>query len=367
MHTQVIERFKDPKIAKRLLENINLTTRRVSLMEVCGTHTVQIFKTGVRSGINKNIRLLSGPGCPVCVTSAKDMDKAIAIASSKDVVFCCFGDMIKVPGTNGSLDLARGRHNANLKIMYSPTESLELAKKYPHKKIVLFGVGFETTIPAFAAVLARAKQQNIKNLFIFPVFKLIPPAIRALLESKEVNIDGFILPGHVSTIIGQGQYDFIAKEFKKPAVITGFEVVDILEGIILILDMINDNDPQIKIEYGRSVAPSGNKLARDMIFSVFEKTAAEWRGLGQIPQSGLKLRKEYRDFDVDRVLDIKLKPVKEDANCICGSVIKGVKQPLDCKLYAKKCNPEHPVGPCMVSSEGTCAAFYRYGEQNGSR
>ncbi|MBL7130543.1 MAG: hydrogenase formation protein HypD [Candidatus Omnitrophica bacterium] len=364
--TQVIEQFKDSKIARRLLDRINRSKQKVSLMEVCGTHTVQIFKTGVRAGINSNIKLLSGPGCPVCVTSVGDVDKAIAIASSKDVILCCFGDMIKVPGTSESLDLAKGKSGANVKIMYSPIEALGLAKQFPNKKIVLFGVGFETTIPAFASVLVRAKQQNIKNLFIFPVFKLIPPAISVLLESKFINIDGFILPGHVSTIIGQKQYQFIAEEFGKPAVITGFEVVDILEGILFLLEMIERKQPDIRIEYGRSVSPQGNTLAMQTIFNVFEKADVEWRGLGTIKQSGLKLNHKFSEFDVDRVLEIKIKLSKENPKCICGNVIKGINQPLDCKLYAKECSPEHPVGPCMVSSEGTCSAFYKYGEQHDS-
>ncbi|MFC1645859.1 hydrogenase formation protein HypD [Candidatus Omnitrophota bacterium] len=363
MHTQVIEKFKDSKIAKRLLDRINFTKQSVALMEVCGTHTVQIFKTGVRSGINSNIRLISGPGCPVCVTSVADIDKAIAIASTKDVILCCFGDMVNVPGSSSSLESAKGKFGAKVKIMYSPIEALELAKQFPNKRIVLFGVGFETTIPAFASVLVRAKQQGISNLFIYPVFKLIPPAMRVLLESKQINIDGFILPGHVSVIIGGGQYEFIAKEFGKPAVITGFEVVDILEGILFLLEMIEKRQASIKIAYGRSVSPQGNILAMQTIFSVFEKDDVEWRGLGIIKKSGLKLKNEFKEFDVDSVIKIKLKPSKENPKCICGNVIKGINQPLDCKLFAKKCSPEHPVGPCMVSTEGTCAAYYKYGDK----
>ena len=282
------------------------------------------------------------------------------------MILCCFGDMIKVPGTTGSLESAKGKLGANVKIMYSPMEALELAGKSPDKKIVMFGVGFETTIPAFAAVLNRAKQQNINNLFILPVFKLIPPAIKALLNSQEINIDGFILPGHVSTVIGQRQYEFIAKDFRMPAVITGFEVVDILEGIQLLLEMVKNNKPQIKIEYERSVVAEGNKIAQRIIFDVFEKDDVEWRGLGTIKQSGLKLRKEFKEFDVDNVIKVKLKPSKENPQCICGNVIKGLSQPLDCKLFARKCTPEKPVGPCMVSTEGTCAAYYKYGEQHDS-
>jgi hydrogenase expression/formation protein HypD len=357
---KIIEKFKDAKIAKKLLKKINSFTKKASLMEVCGTHTVQIFKTGIRSGLNKNIKLLSGPGCPVCVTTPQDIDKAIAIAGCKDVILCCFGDMVRVPGSEMSLDSARAKSSAKVKIMYSPIEALQLAKEMPDKKIVMFGVGFETTIPAFASVLIRARKQNINNLYLYPVFKLVPPALRALLESKEVNIDGFILPGHVSAIIGEKDYRFIAGEFNKPAVIAGFEPVDILKGISMLLAMIRKEEPKIKIEYSRSVKSEGNKLAREIIYKVFEETDVQWRGVGKIKKSGLKLKKEFSKFCVDNILKIKLKTPKENPACICSGVIMGIKEPLDCKLYAKKCTPENPVGPCMVSGEGTCAAYYKY-------
>ncbi|MFC1709793.1 hydrogenase formation protein HypD [Candidatus Omnitrophota bacterium] len=366
MHTQIIEKFKDSEVAKRLLEIINSTKENISLMEVCGTHTVQIFKTGVKSALNKNIKLLSGPGCPVCVTAVQDVDKAIAIASCKDAILCCFGDMVKVPGSRESLDSARGKLGANIKVMYSPMEALELAKRSPNKKIVLFGVGFETTIPAFASVLVRAKQESINNLFIHPVFKLIPPALRALLESKYIKVDGFILPGHVSAILGRAPYEFMVDEFNKPAVITGFELVDILEGILLLVEMIKKRKSDVLIEYSRSVLPSGNKIARETIFKVFEEADASWRGLGTIKNSGLALRKEFKKFNVDGVLDIETIESRENPKCICGNIIKGINEPLSCKLFAKGCSPEHPVGPCMVSSEGTCAAYYKYGDQHGS-
>lgn len=363
MPIQILKQFRNSNIAKQLVRKINNYKNEICLMEVCGTHTVQIFKTGVKAALNKNIRLISGPGCPVCVTSVQDIDKAVAIASSKDVILCCFGDMVKVPGSKESLNSARGKLNANIKVMYSPIEAIDLAKQFPNKKIVLFGVGFETTIPAFASVLIRAKQGNIGNLFIFPVFKLVPPALRALLESEYINIDGFILPGHVSTILGQDQYLFVCEEFNKPAVITGFELVDLLEGIFLLIEMINKKQADIKIEYSRSVKPEGNKLALEKIYEVFEKDDVQWRGLGKIKQSGLKLRDKFSQFDIDNILDIKATHSKENPKCICGDVIKGLKSPLDCSIYATACTPAHPIGPCMVSSEGTCAAYFRYGER----
>lgn len=359
----ILNSFGDSSVAKRLFDVIKEKEGSFCFMEVCGTHTVQIFKTGIRDGLKDGIRLISGPGCPVCVTSAYDIDKAIAIAKSKDVVMCCFGDMIKVPGSRESLDLAKANDGAPVKIMYSPLEALELAVKNPRKKVVLFGVGFETTIPAFASVLIRAKKQKVRNLFIFPVFKLIPPALRALLESSDITIDGFILPGHVSTIIGEKRYRFIADEFGKPAVITGFEVVDLLEGILLLIDMARKNRPAVKTEYSRSVNREGNVAAQKIIATVFREATVEWRGLGSIKKSGLKLNKAFQDFDVDRAVEVRLSAAKDNPACLCGNVIKGTNSPQDCSLFAKQCTPEHPVGPCMVSVEGTCSAYYNYGQK----
>jgi len=340
-----------------LLERLASIKDIYNFMEVCGTHTVQIFKTGVRDALPKNIRMLSGPGCPVCVTTTEDIDKAIAIAKSKEVVLFCFGDMIKVPGSRESLESVR----SHTKLMYSPLEALDFAKNNPSKKVVLFGVGFETTIPAFAATLIRAKKEKIKNLFIFPVFKLVPPALTVILSSKNKNIDGFILPGHVSTIIGQDAYSFIAKKFKIPAVIAGFEAVDILEALLLLCEMLKTKKPQIKLEYSRVVRSKGNKLALNMIDTVFKKSNVCWREIGMIPRSGLSLSSAFESFDVNTVLKIKIKKVEENKRCLCGSVLMGVVTPLECRFFGKKCTPRSPIGPCMVSSEGTCAAYYKYG------
>ena len=354
---EILEKFKDLKTAQILLERLASIKDNYNFMEVCGTHTVQIFKTGVRDALPRNIRMLSGPGCPVCVTTTEDIDKAIAITKNNDVILFCFGDMIKVPGSRESLSDVR----SHTKLMYSPLEALDFAKNNPCKKVVLFGVGFETTIPAFAATLIRAKKEKIKNLFIFPVFKLVPPALQAILTSKNMNIDGFILPGHVSTIIGQEAYSFVAKKFKIPAVITGFEAVDILEALLLLCEMLKTHKPQIKLEYSRVVPPKGNKLALDMIDSVFKKSDVRWREIGVIPKSGLSLSSAFKSFDVNTVLNIKIKKVTENKGCLCGSVLMGVATPLECKFFGRKCTPGTPIGPCMVSSEGTCAAYYKYG------
>lgn len=352
--------FKSSALAKKLLATINRTKDTLCFMEVCGTHTVQIFKTGIKSGLAQNIQLISGPGCPVCVTSVSDIDRAIAIAKTKDVIMCCFGDMINVPGSRESLSSIRGSYGAQIRIIYSPLEALALASKNPAKKIVLLGVGFETTVPAFAAALIRAKKQRIKNIFIFPVFKLIPPALRSLLESPALNIDGFILPGHVSAIIGEKKYCFIAREFHKPAVITGFEVVDLLQGILLLVTMLKEKRPAIRNEYSRSVSPQGNVCAQKTIDAVFQKADVEWRGIGFIKKSGLKLNREFSDFDYVNAISIDSGPSRENPHCLCGNVIKGVNEPKDCLLFAKQCRPEHPIGPCMVSIEGTCSTHYRY-------
>lgn len=356
----VLEQFKSASVAKRLLKLIDRTSGSFCFMEVCGTHTVQLFKTGVRSHLAKRIRLISGPGCPVCVTAQADIDKAIAIAKEKDVIFCCFGDMVRVPGSYGNLEAARAQHGAAIKVIYSPLEALDLAKENPGKRIVLFGVGFETTVPAFAAVLLRAKKQGLKNLFIYPVFKLVPPALRALLESSETAIDGFILPGHVSAIIGLSPYRFIAEEFAKPAVVAGFEVVDLLEGILTLISLSKKNAAAVENTYGRSVKQKGNARALKIINAVFEETDARWRGLGVIKKSGLRLKPGFRRFDIREECSVKVRASRENPRCLCGSVLKGTVEPNECLLFGKKCTPEHPIGPCMVSAEGTCAAHYTF-------
>lgn len=359
---QIFDTFKNTALAQSLLAKINTTANELCFMEVCGTHTVELFKTGIKAGLAKNIRLISGPGCPVCVTTTADIDKAIALASQKDIILCCFGDMVRVPGTEMSIESAHTYKDAHFKIIYNPIEALALAQANPSKTIVMFGVGFETTAPAFAAVLTRAKQINIRNLFIFPVFKLIPPALRALLTEGHAAIDGFILPGHVSTIIGVEPYRFIADDFHKPAVITGFEMVDMLEGLLLLIEMIKHNSAHIEIEYKRSVEARGNLTALNMMHKVFKPSDAMWRGLGVISQSGLTLQESFKEFDIDSIVSVAPSKSNEHPDCRCGEILQGKLQPKDCPLYASACTPQHPVGPCMVSSEGTCAASYHYAE-----
>lgn len=362
-YLDLLMEFENPDIARKLLDKISSFREKLAIMEVCGTHTVEIFRTGIRNALPANINLISGPGCPVCVTPTQAMEKAIGLACKKDTFLFCFGDMIRVPGVRNSLESARAEKSANLRLIYSPIEALEFARSEPAKSVVLFGVGFETTIPLFASVIARAKKEGIKNLYLLCAFKLIPPALELLLSSQDNRIDGFLLPGHVSSIIGERAYDDIFKNYRAPGVITGFKPVDILEGILISLEMITRKEPGIRNAYSRFVPQEGNKKARDLIESVFTVTDSEWRGLGKIKSSGLRLKEDFSEFDAEALVDFDIGAIREPQGCLCGEVIKGASKPTDCKLFATACTPLDPIGPCMVSSEGTCAAYYKYGKR----
>jgi hydrogenase expression/formation protein HypD len=348
--------------ATALIQTINRLCedygKSITLMEVCGTHTVAIFKNGIRNALHRHIRLLSGPGCPVCVTPAEDIEKAIQIASHDDVILATFGDMMKTPGKEKTLSHIKAQ-GAAVKAIYSPMETLEIAKQNPNKKVVLFGVGFETTSPLIAATLLTAQQQGIDNLLIYPAFKLIPPALEVLLNDNALAVDGFILPGHVSAMIGLKPYQLI-QDKGKPGVITGFEALDILEGIYLLIRLIIQGQPKIIIQYHRVVKEHGNPVAMSCLYRVFNKVDAKWRGLGTIPFSGLGLNEAYQHKDVRGIIPLDNIAVKEPEGCLCAQMLKGLKSPLDCKLFRVVCTLDRPVGPCMASSEGTCAAFYKY-------
>lgn len=346
------------KMQKKLSDYLKKFNKKVNFMEVCGTHTVAISKSGIRSLLPKNIRLLSGPGCPVCVTPQSDIDSAIEIAKKKNVIFTTFGDMLRVPSNSSSLEkeLSKG---ADIRIVYSPADALETAKTNPSKEVVFMGVGFETTSPLIAATILQAKKEIIKNFSIVSAFKLIPPALKALLSDKSIKIDGFILPGHVSTIIGSKPYEFI----NIPCVISGFEGEEILESIEMLLKQIENGAPKVEIQYKKAVKAEGNPDAVNILYKVFEPCDSVWRGIGMIPDSGLKLREEFKEFDAARKFNIKISKTEEPKGCSCGDILKGKKIPTDCKLFKKACTPINPIGPCMVSSEGACQAYYRY-EQN---
>lgn len=357
-----LDEFQDPKLARGLIGAIEgLVDKEICLMEVCGTHTVAIFKQGIKRLLPDSLRLLSGPGCPVCVTPNRDIDTAVLLSTQKDVVLTTFGDMIKVPGTTGSLEKQRAE-GGDIRVVYSVLDALEIAKKNPSKKVVFLGVGFETTSPSIASTIHLAGQEGIDNFWVYSCHKLIPPAMQALLEAGEAKIDGFICPGHVSTIIGSIPYEFIPLKFGVPCVITGFESLDILQGIYMLLKQIRDGKSLVEIQYRRCVRPEGNQRAISGLYEVFEAADSEWRGIGLIPGSGLRIKEEYSSFDAS--LHFELPPLKvsqEKSGCICGQILRGISTPLDCLLFRKKCTPENPIGPCMVSSEGTCAAYYNYG------
>lgn len=335
--------------------------REIRLMEVCGTHTVAIFRSGIRSILPENVKLLSGPGCPVCVTPHEDIDMAIELSKNRDVILLTFGDMMRVPGTKGSLQTARAE-GSDIRVIYTPMEMIDIASQEPKKTVIFFAVGFETTSPLIAGTLLMAEEKGIDNLFIYSCHKLVPPALRALLKDRNIKIDGFILPGHVSTIIGSGPYNFIRDEYHIPSVISGFEPEDILQSVAVLIENIISGKDELTIQYKRSVRPEGNKKAIEILYRFFEPSDAWWRGIGLIPGSGLRLRDEYRKRDVIDRFGINLNyrnPVPQKG-CRCGEVLKGLIIPPECPLFRKVCTPENPVGACMVSIEGSCSAYYKY-------
>ena len=327
-------------------------------MEVCGTHTMSIFRFGLRQLLPPGIELLSGPGCPVCVTPNGYLDKAIAIAREKSVIITTFGDMLRVPGSRSSLEIEKAG-GCDIRAVYSTTDALEIAGKNPTKEIVFLGVGFETTTPTVAQSIIIAKKSGIKNYSVLSAHKTMPEALGSLAGSG-LNVDGFILPGHVAAITGTGPYRFLAKILKKRCVVSGFEPLDILQSILI---LIKQKNPNVEIQYKRITTPGGNPKARAAIYKVFDKCASVWRGIGNVPDSGLKIKKAYADFDAEVKFSPKVAPPKENRRCRCGDVLKGLIAPTECSLFAKACTPQRPVGACMVSSEGACAAYYKYSQE----
>ena len=354
-----IDEFRDKEIAQGLIQGIRKTTTRpVQLMEVCGTHTVSIFRYGIRDMLPEQIRLLSGPGCPVCVTPNTDIDFAIALSRQEKVIIATFGDMMRVPGSTSSLqnEKAEGR---DIRIINSSLEALRIAEEHPEKKVVFLAIGFETTSPTIAVAILRAREERMKNLFFLNSQKRVPPALATLLQSKELGIDGFILPGHVSTIIGTRPYQFIPRDFARPGVITGFEPLDILQGIWMLARQIAENRASVEIQYRRVVREEGNPVAMEKIYEVFKDGEGHWRGMGSIPDSGYGFREPYREMDA-RNFDVEVEPSKEHPLCLCGEVLQGIRTPPECRLFKVVCHPENPVGPCMVSVEGTCHTYYKF-------
>jgi len=354
-----VDEYRNKEIAQKILRQIkSISEKKINLMEVCGTHTVAIFRNGIRKMLPSNINLISGPGCPVCVTPISYIDEIIALSRKEDFIITTFGDMMRVPGSTSTLEKEK-TDGADIRIVYSTLDALKIAQDNSSKEVVFMGVGFETTSPTIASAVINAQKDEINNFSVLSVAKIIPPATKALLEGKEVNIDGFICPGHVSAIIGSKPYNFITTQYKVPSVICGFEPLDILQSIYMLVKQIEDGRAEVEIQYERVVKPEGNKIALDKIDEVFKLVDSNWRGIGNIPLSGLEIKDKYEQFNA-RKFEVEIEETKEPRGCRCGEVLRGVITPTECPLFREACTPENPQGACMVSTEGTCAAYYKY-------
>lgn len=351
--------FRDRSLAESIVANIRSVLRgRWVLMEFCGTHTVAIFRHGLRSLIPEEITLLSGPGCPVCVTPTLDIDRVLCLCDVPAAVVATYGDLIKVPGS--SMNLARKRaEGARVKVVYSSYDAVDLARRMPDAKVFFAAIGFETTAPATAAAVLRAADLGLSNFFVLSLHKLTPPVVPALLEHG-TRVQGFICPGHVSAIIGARPFEPVASKYGKPCVVSGFEPGDVLQSVLMLVAQLEEGRSQVEVEYTRGVPYDGNAAALALMDRVFETVESDWRGLGVVPGTGLKLRKEYAPFDAAAFLPGGLAAMPDPAGCRCADVLRGEVTPPECPLFRKRCTPENPVGPCMVSSEGTCAAYYLY-------
>jgi hydrogenase expression/formation protein HypD len=355
-----IEEYRDSGLARQLSERIRRTSRRdIRLMEVCGTHTVSIFRCGIRSVLPATVSLLSGPGCPVCVTDQAEIDAFIELARQKDVIVATFGDLMRVPGSTSSLQRERAE-GRDIRVVYSTVDALTIARSHPDRQVVFLGVGFETTAPTIAAAILSAAEAELENFSVISAHKTVPPALEALMTLDDVRIDGFILPGHVSVIIGLNAYRPFFERHRIPCVITGFEPADILQAVATMVDQIEAGKPRLENAYPRAVTDQGNQKAQQMLAQVFEPVDACWRGIGLIPASGMGIRTAYAAYDAGRRFALKMPEANPPRGCACGDILTGKKTPPECALYKKVCTPMDPVGPCMVSSEGTCAAYYRY-------
>ena len=356
--------FRDPELARGQLAEIKRIVAghddTMTLMEVCGTHTMAIYQHGIRALLPEQIRLISGPGCPVCVTPVGYVDRAVALARRPDTVMTTFGDMIRVPGSSSSL-IREQATGADVRIVYSPLDAVSIAEKNPEKEIVFLGVGFETTTPTIAGAVLTAEQKGLKNFSVLTSHKTMPAPMEALIADPELQVDGYICPAHVSAIIGSEAYRPLVEQYRVPAVITGFEPLDVLQGVAMLARQIVAGRAEVETQYRRVVKPEGNVKAREILYRVFQPCDARWRGIGDISGSGLELRPEYAKFNAALKLPVAVEEPREHAGCLCGDILKGKVRPTDCKLFRTVCTPEDPVGACMVSSEGTCAAEYKYG------
>ena len=355
-----IDEYRDRETVQALAREIRkVSTRPVKLMEVCGGHTMSIQKFGLPALLPETVELISGPGCPVCVTSRSYIDKAIAFAHQKNVIIATYGDLIRVPGSASSLEKERAA-GAEVRVVYSVMDALRIARENPKKKIVFLGIGFETTAPGSAVAVLQAHKEKLDNFFLYSAHKVMPPAMAALID-EGVKINGYIGPGHVSTITGKGIYEDIPAKFGLGVVISGFEPVDLMQSVLMLVKQIEAGKPRVEIQYKRVVKPEGNLKAQKMLEEVFEPGDDWWRGLGVLKHSGLKIREKYAAFDAEKNISAEgMVPLREPKGCICGEVLKGLKKPKDCRLFGNVCTPRDPVGSCMVSSEGACQAYYLY-------
>lgn len=369
-----MKELRDPRAIRKLLGDIATRARRLPapprFMEVCGTHTMSLFRHGLTPRLAEaGVEMVSGPGCPVCITPDGLHEAAIALVEgTEDLTLATFGDMTRVPTRKGSLQTAVPAKNSRVRIVYSPEEALEEAAGDPRRQVVFFGVGFETTIPAIAHTLKRAARARLRNFSVLPAFWLVPPALKAVLDSKEVAVNGFIYPGHVSAVIGVGPYEFVARDYGIPGAVAGFEPGDILLAVRSVLDQALEGRPRVALEYARAIRPEGNPTARAVMREVCEPFDAEWRGLGRIPKSGLRFRKKFSRLDAANAFGLSIKAKgKALAGCRCGDVLRGVIRPEGCRLFGATCTPESPLGPCMVSYEGACLVHYKYGRRERTR
>lgn len=357
-----LEEFRDPQTAEGLLRGIRHLARdlpRVRFMEVCGTHTVSIFRNGIRDLLPENVKLVSGPGCPVCVTPTAFLDQAVRLAQKPDVSVVSFGDMIRVPGSQSSLELERAK-GRDVRVVYSPLDALQTARENPGRDVIFLGVGFETTAPAVAATLLRAKAEGLRNFWVLGAHKRVVPAMEAILQTEEVSLQGFICPPHVSAVIGSQPYRILAESRQMPCVITGFEPLDILQGIYMLLSQVLKKEHKVEVQYRRGVPPQGNPAALRVMEEVFQVEDSLWRGLGKIPNSGLGIRECFAPWDASIGFELEPQDVEDSPGCSCGEVLRGLMEPGSCKMFGTLCTPQKPLGPCMVSSEGACAAHFKY-------
>ncbi len=357
-----VDEYRQGDIAPKLAKEIRLLTKQpVKIMEVCGGHTHAIFKYGIEDLLPDNITMIHGPGCPVCVIPTGRVDDAISVAQRPHVIFTTFGDAMRVPGSKTSLLDAKAA-GADVRMVYSPLDALKLAKQNPQRQVVFFALGFETTSPSTALTVMQAARDAVGNFSIFSNHIMVVPALKALLDAPDLLLSGFVGPGHVSTVIGTAPYDFIPREYRKPVVVSGFEPLDVLQSIYMVVKQIVEGRAEVENQYGRVVPREGNRRALDVLAEVFEaREHFEWRGLGSIPRSGMKLRERYAAFDAELKFSVPGVRVADPKACQCGEILKGVKKPWECKVFGTACTPETPIGSCMVSSEGACAAYYNFG------